>query len=615
MNSKQFIPGILRTLSIIIITSIMFFLVMSFLSEFLEFRVEQNVLVSDASVDLSDIELDSMLPTELNGEWDVFPGLFLDEYEPNALAYPQKVFLPIGKVTENVGQTTYRVLLKINKSYSSIGLYIRNLQCEANIFVNGVLQNNKTTLRSDRNIQLVNAKVFQLNFDQQTDEQEIVISVAKGNETENMLYKRSVIVGSESAIYTHAFFSMASTVFVFGLLVLLALSGCTFMFLHPKHRIITLITLLDTMLAIRVIFGMDDVFDFAQGVLGNFYISNSSRMSIQIFFLMLGGIFGSLLAHYLFDEENKVSKFLTVPLPFLYGIMAVIFPLRLDWFDLFGVQAIMIVFMFTFFVLVLQSYVYWNKNKNAYSIFQIAKTVYVGGIIAVDIFFMSSKINMMLFAYAYMLFLLAHLFIRLYDNNISYKQVAELNQGLEKKVEERTAELTHANKVLSEISISDALTNAYNRLYFERAIELAISSFNPAKDELHLCMFDLDHFKRINDKYGHDVGDEQLKYVVSTIKGMVDNRRVMLARVGGEEFVLLIKAMHTDEVMDTVEGIRLVLEQNAKENENRTTASFGVVRYVAGMTQKEFLKLADQYLYHSKNTGRNKISLAPEKDI
>ena len=173
----------------------------------------------------------------------------------------------------------------------------------------------------------------------------------------------------------------------------------------------------------------------------------------------------------------------------------------------------------------------------------------------------------------------------------------------------RTAELTLLNKTLSEISIRDSLTNAYNRLYFERYMEEKISNFNPDKDTLHLCMFDLDLFKKINDTFGHGAGDEQLKFVVQTINTIIDNNTI-LARVGGEEFILVFSSHETTSVLNTLESIRKTFEDDARHNPCRTTASFGLVRYEKGMSQKQLLKKADVCLYNAKETGRNKIVMA-----
>ncbi len=152
----------------------------------------------------------------------------------------------------------------------------------------------------------------------------------------------------------------------------------------------------------------------------------------------------------------------------------------------------------------------------------------------------------------------------------------------------------------------DPLTKAYNRLYFEKVIEKTLAEFNKYKDVVHLCTFDLDHFKRINDVHGHDAGDEQLKYLVKTINQIIDDNTI-LARIGCEEFILLFNVHSTTQALEKLETIRATLEQNASENPKCTTASFGLVRYEPVYTQKVLFKLADERLYTAKNSGRNKI--------
>ena len=212
----------------------------------------------------------------------------------------------------------------------------------------------------------------------------------------------------------------------------------------------------------------------------------------------------------------------------------------------------------------------------------------------------------LIFTYLYIIFFFAHLFIRLYDNNISYQDVERLNQNLEKTVEERTAELMQANQILSELSTRDPLTGTHNRLYMEQVMETTLATPELAANHVYLCMFDLDHFKRINDLHGHDVGDEQLKYVVNLVSGMIAPGAV-LARMGGEEFMILYREQSGGEVLKNVEAIRRAIEADAITDPKHTTASFGVAKFRKEMTRKDLLKLSDRCLYKAKHMGRNRV--------
>ena len=101
---------------------------------------------------------------------------------------------------------------------------------------------------------------------------------------------------------------MANTTLVLGLLGILLLSGFIFMTMRPGHKMITLITLFDSMLIFRIVFGLPELSSFMHAIFPSFYISDRACLSLQIFFLMLGGIMGSLLANQLFADSPVVDQ-------------------------------------------------------------------------------------------------------------------------------------------------------------------------------------------------------------------------------------------------------------------------------------------------------------------
>ncbi len=604
MDGKKIEPRILRGISVIILVLFAFFIGLCVFNEASRFNVSNEKNVFDGHAVLDKMDFENGRPIALNGEWDVYEGIYLEQYDAAALANSKLMALPSGKITQFHPPTTYRVEIDAARGATELTLYIPNFHSNISIYVNGHLQSQSQKSGGYWSLKLLDEKFFDISLEGETTN-ELVLSVGKGAQ-EDPLYKRSILIGSFDSVYTYAYLSMANTMFIFGLLIILTISGYMFLFLYPKHRIISLITLLDSFITFHVLFGLGNIFDYIGDMIGGIVLGDAARMSFQIFLLMVAGIFGCLLAHYLFDKEGRAPKPLWRPLPYMYAACAIVFALRLDWLESFGIYVILALYLFTLGSLFFQMKIYWQKNKNAYAMFQIFKTTYFGVVVMLDVLFLPQATNVMYFAYAYMMFLLMHLFIRLYDNQTSYNSVDKLNRNLEQLVEERTAELVRTNKILSEMSIRDALTNTYNRLYFERYIEAVLAKFDPARDALHLCMFDLDFFKNINDEFGHDAGDRQLIQVVKTIDSIL-GQNAMLARVGGEEFMIVFTDCITATVVETIERIRLALEANAKEDPKSTTASFGVARYHEGMKQKELLKAADKCLYMAKEQGRNRL--------
>jgi diguanylate cyclase len=129
---------------------------------------------------------------------------------------------------------------------------------------------------------------------------------------------------------------------------------------------------------------------------------------------------------------------------------------------------------------------------------------------------------------------------------------------------------------------------------------------------LSLIMADIDHFKKINDNFGHLIGDEILRLVASTISQNVKGRDIV-ARYGGEEFAVILPDTTLDNALIIALQIKQKLEtqkwilRQRKEAIGNITASFGVAQYLQGEKKAKFLQRADEMLYEAKNAGRNRV--------
>ena len=121
-----------------------------------------------------------------------------------------------------------------------------------------------------------------------------------------------------------------------------------------------------------------------------------------------------------------------------------------------------------------------------------------------------------------------------------------------------------------------------------------------------IIIADIDHFKSINDKYGHQVGDEALKDVANTLKNTLRSNDV-IARWGGEEFVIMLKNATIKEAQKIAEKLRVNIEQTKVQNTINITSSFGLTKYYAKEDTNHTFKRADDALYEAKQSGRNKV--------
>ena len=198
------------------------------------------------------------------------------------------------------------------------------------------------------------------------------------------------------------------------------------------------------------------------------------------------------------------------------------------------------------------------------------------------------------------------------------RQIQELNEHrdlLEKEVKERTYELEQANKKLDIISRTDELTQLPNRRDMHKTIEKEVERANRTGKPFSVIFIDIDHFKNVNDTYGHATGDAVLKSVSSTIRSLLRKYDV-LARYGGEEFLTLLPETEVNDAALVAERFRKQIENQTiffGDQEIKATITLGVAQYDSSLGAERCIQLADKALYDGKETGRNKVVIWTEE--
>lgn len=173
-------------------------------------------------------------------------------------------------------------------------------------------------------------------------------------------------------------------------------------------------------------------------------------------------------------------------------------------------------------------------------------------------------------------------------------------------------ELRNIVEDLNTIILKDALTGLYNKRYIQQMLPEEISR-STNKNPLTIAMIDIDHFKDINDTYGHPVGDKVLKKLAHVLLKLIRDDKDWAARYGGEEFLLCLPNTNSLKAYKIIERIRKAIEKtNIKiEGEKiKITSSFGLYTvYDDKLTAAEIIKNADSNLYQAKNQGRNQVVL------
>ncbi|TYR75985.1 GGDEF domain-containing protein [Rossellomorea vietnamensis] len=159
-------------------------------------------------------------------------------------------------------------------------------------------------------------------------------------------------------------------------------------------------------------------------------------------------------------------------------------------------------------------------------------------------------------------------------------------------------------EVLEEMANTDYLTGLPNR----RKIDMELMKGLETQQKLSIIYLDIDHFKQINDSYGHTAGDMVLKEFTNKTLEILD-KEDLLGRWGGEEFMLLLKNRDIGKAKLLAEKIRKHISQHDYETINSLTASFGVAELQGGDTLDSLLNRADKALYEAKNNGRNQVAV------
>jgi len=191
--------------------------------------------------------------------------------------------------------------------------------------------------------------------------------------------------------------------------------------------------------------------------------------------------------------------------------------------------------------------------------------------------------------------------------------IARIKTGI--RILELEKSLKKANEEIRTLSITDALTGSYNRGYLTERLPQEIKRALRYEHHFSIVLCDIDHFKKVNDTYGHQAGDQVLREFVRCIKGSIRDHIDWVARYGGEEFIIVCPETDTNGACILAERLRNAVSQivvKTDEKEIDITASFGVTgcdQTIKGemITPETMINRADRYMYRAKKEGRNRV--------
>jgi diguanylate cyclase len=199
-------------------------------------------------------------------------------------------------------------------------------------------------------------------------------------------------------------------------------------------------------------------------------------------------------------------------------------------------------------------------------------------------------------------------------------RVVAQNQKLQEKLQQSSGEIVELRRNLAVVqheAMTDALTGIANRKYFDAQLRAAARDAIQTGETLSLLLIDIDHFKRFNDTYGHQLGDKVLRLVARTLTECVKGRD-LTARFGGEEFAILLKKTRLEDAVAVADQIRAmmvrrkIVRRDSGDNLGVVTVSIGAAAYRPGEPVASMLRRADSALYFAKHNGRNRVASESE---
>ncbi|MGB1263475.1 MAG: diguanylate cyclase [Cognaticolwellia sp.] len=173
-------------------------------------------------------------------------------------------------------------------------------------------------------------------------------------------------------------------------------------------------------------------------------------------------------------------------------------------------------------------------------------------------------------------------------------------------------ELKRANKDLAILSQTDGLTQLFNRNHWQHCIETEFKRYTRSQHSSSLVILDIDHFKAVNDNYGHIVGDDVIKHLAKLIREQARETDIS-GRYGGEEFVILLADTHIDDAVVFAERLRKTVAESVvtyNDIEIQYTISIGIAEVEPSFDSvSQWLEYADNALYQSKEQGRNRVTI------
>lgn len=519
----------------------------------------------------------------LNGQWEIYDNKLLEPKELSSEKPDGYFNIPGSLKKELNGRTTGYMTLRL-KIYSKneivYGLRISGLLSASKVWVNGILQGQVgkvgTSFQDERAIYL---PVYSY-FPAESGLIDIVIETSNFRDVFPVI--KSMEFGTKSQIMNKFLLSIfIDSIIIGGLLIIELL----FLFLYKRRRenkAFLYFSILCLFIQLRCLFLNERIIVH---IFPNMPYELLSKTAALTYYLWI-----PMYVIFLKEQFTHLSEkivFVSSAFGAAFGIICLI--TNNVFYDRLAFSGQVILFIILLMILRFLSEKVKLKEKNSL-ISLIAYIILI--VTAVNDILVNNGVSYG--KYLFQIGMFAFAVLETYILSVKYSDEINKSQELEVK-----------NRIIYEKSIRDSLTGLYNRNYIEKILDDMMDNYLNNNKKFSVIMFDIDHFKFINDSYGHLYGDKVIIKVAELIK---ENLRYMdyVGRYGGEEFIVLLSNTDLQKAFEIADRIRYTIEDFDWERKSKITISGGVYENISDK-KTEAIENADKLLYLAKERGRNQV--------
>lgn len=604
---------------------------------FLRYNTAKNTYVVDnGTLNLDTVQFKDDEILSLNGNWEFYADnlLYPNDFEGMPDISPTYINVPEKWSTLQNGDRgcgTYRMIITNIKPNTQYGLLKKNIRISSRIFINGKMIMEDGYPADSDSSEIVGNSPKMISFETDRDSAEIIIQVSNYKYYSGGIIE-SIRFGLPEKVIQEYHQKVSFESIVFAMVIAIGFMHGVLMFFIPKIK--------DKSFALRLLPVSVITFAIINGALSErilklIFPSISSELLIRIEYLAVCLLIMSLFAFIHLLENALLPKIPHMIIQGIYSvfIVAVLFiPMKNNnlWTIFTYFTTVIVAFGF---IRVLRFYI--TNNKFNISIVEhtiILILLFIINIYNIDVYMFTFKhmSNMNIAMLSTVFYGLAWFSWMAYQYRVAFckndelsLQLMDMNKSLEDEVHLRTSDLeiavdklSKANELLSiksceleRLATTDSLTGISNRLKLDEEFNREMSMFERYGQIFSIILADIDSFKVVNDKFGHQTGDIVLKECAQLLEHSI--RKVdIIGRWGGEEFMVICPSTDLEGVSVLAELLRKRVEENTFAGQHKVTISLGIASFDTFEEMNSIFKRVDKSLYDAKSRGKNRVGSA-----